>query len=89
MLMYFHSGVDTGRDRTGRSAADADGRAEDGSANYVERHRHERDAEGRALVVHNGRSQGRKLTLGAGMVELKTPRVNAAMMSKASAIAAF
>jgi putative transposase len=43
---------------------------------YVERHRHERDDEGRALVVHNGRSQGRKLTLGTGTVELRTPRVN-------------
>jgi putative transposase len=46
------------------------------AADYVARHRHERDAEGRALVVHNGRSQGRKLTLGAGTVELRTPRVN-------------
>jgi len=46
------------------------------AADYVERHRHERDAEGRALVVHNGRAQGRKLTLGAGTVELKAPRVN-------------
>src|SRR5271157_2827710 len=46
------------------------------AADYVERHRDERDAEGRALVVHNGRSQGRKLTLGAGTVELKAPRVN-------------
>ena len=43
---------------------------------YVERHRHERDDEGRALVVHNGRSQGRQLTLGTGTVELRTPRVN-------------
>jgi transposase-like protein len=46
------------------------------AADYVERHRDERDADGRALVVHNGRSQGRKLTLGAGTVELKAPRVN-------------
>src|SRR5712692_6213560 len=43
---------------------------------YVERHREERDETGRALVVHNGRSQGRKLTLGTGTVELRTPRVN-------------
>jgi putative transposase len=43
---------------------------------YVERHRHERDDEGRALVVHNGRSQGRQLTLGTGTVELRTLRVN-------------
>jgi putative transposase len=43
---------------------------------YVERHRGERDEHGLALVVHNGRSQGRKLTFGAGTVELKAPRVN-------------
>src|SRR5271167_2945124 len=46
------------------------------AADYVERHRDERDADGRALVVHNGRGQGRKLTLGLGTVELKVPRVN-------------
>src|SRR5579864_3137676 len=43
---------------------------------YVDRHRAERDETGRALVVHNGRSQGRKLTLGTGTVELRAPRVN-------------
>src|ERR1035437_8072426 len=46
------------------------------AADYVERHRDERDSEGRALVVHNGRAKARKLTLGAGTVELKVPRVN-------------
>src|SRR6202023_2799693 len=46
------------------------------AADYVERHRDKRDAEGRALVVHNGRSKGRKLTLGAGTVGLKAPRAN-------------
>src|SRR5450755_2798259 len=46
------------------------------AADYVERHGDERDAEGRALVVHNGRSKGRKLTMGAGTVDLKPPRVN-------------
>src|SRR5271169_1041562 len=46
------------------------------AADYVERQRHERDEEGRALVVHNGRGQARKLTLGVGTVELKVPRVN-------------
>ncbi len=46
------------------------------AADYVERHRDQRDAEGRALVVHNGRAQARKLTLGAGTVELNAPRVN-------------
>ena len=43
---------------------------------YVERHGGERDEYGRALVVRNGRAQGRKLTLGAGTVELKAPRVD-------------
>jgi transposase-like protein len=43
---------------------------------YVERHRHEREASGRALVVRNGKGQARKLTLGAGTVELTAPRVN-------------
>src|ERR1019366_3034886 len=46
------------------------------AVDYVERHRDQRDAAGRALVVHNGRAQARKLTLGAGTVELKAPRVN-------------
>ena len=40
---------------------------------YVERHREERDETGRALVVHNGRARGRKLTLGTGTVELRVP----------------
>lgn len=43
---------------------------------YVERHRGERDEHGHALVVRNGRAQPRKLTLGAGTVELKAPRVD-------------
>ncbi len=57
------------------------------AADYVERHGDERDSAGRALVVHNGRSKGRKLTLGAGTVELKAPRGSTigAMMSKANA----
>jgi putative transposase len=46
------------------------------AADYVERYRQARDEQGRALVVHNGWSQGRKITLGAGTVELKAPRVN-------------
>jgi putative transposase len=36
---------------------------------YVERHRRERDEQGHALVVRNGRAQTRKVTLGAGTVE--------------------
>src|SRR6516165_6873579 len=43
---------------------------------YVERHRSKRDEQGHALVVRNGRAQTRKLTLGAGTVELRAPRVD-------------
>jgi transposase-like protein len=44
------------------------------AADYVERRRPERDPAGQALVVRNGRA--RKLTLGAGTVELRAPRIN-------------
>lgn len=43
---------------------------------YVERHRGERDQQGHALVVRNGQARARKLTLGAGTVELRAPRVD-------------
>jgi len=43
---------------------------------YVERHRGERDEAGHALVARNGRAPARKLTLGSGTVEVRTPRVN-------------
>jgi putative transposase len=43
---------------------------------YVERHRAERDEQGHALVVRNGQASTRKVTLGSGSVELRTPRVN-------------
>lgn len=43
---------------------------------YVERHRGEHDEHGHALVVRNGQAQARKLTLGAGTVELRAPRVD-------------
>jgi putative transposase len=43
---------------------------------YVERYRSERDGQGRALVVRNGRGRARKLTVGAGTVELNAPRVD-------------
>ncbi len=46
------------------------------AADYVERRRQERDPAGQALVVRNGRAQARKLTLGAGTVDLRAPRVN-------------
>lgn len=43
---------------------------------YVERHRRSRDEQGHALVVRNGHAPTRKVTLGAGTVELNAPRVN-------------
>jgi transposase-like protein len=46
------------------------------TTDYVERHSRERDESGRALVVRNGRAQARKLTLGAGTMELRAPRVD-------------
>jgi len=43
---------------------------------YLERHRSERDAEGRALVVRNGKAQPRRVTVGSGTMEIAAPRVN-------------
>ena len=43
---------------------------------YLERHRNERDEQGHALVVRNGRGRARKLTMGAGTVELNAPRID-------------
>ncbi len=45
-------------------------------AEYLERHRGERDEQGQALVVKNGRARPRKITLGAGTVEISAPRIN-------------
>jgi len=43
---------------------------------YVTRHRGMRDEYGHALVVRNGRARPRKVTLGAGTVQVQAPRVN-------------
>jgi putative transposase len=43
---------------------------------YLARHRYERDERGHAKVVRNGRARPRKVTLGAGTVELRAPRVD-------------
>ncbi len=43
---------------------------------YVERHRAERGEDGRALVVRNGRARARQVTMGAGTVEVRAPRVD-------------
>lgn len=43
---------------------------------YIERHRDARDDEGRALVVRNGRAQARSVVVGAGVLEVRAPRVH-------------
>jgi putative transposase len=45
-------------------------------AAYLEAHREERDAEGHALVVRNGKGRTRKVTVGAGTIPVRAPRVN-------------
>jgi transposase-like protein len=45
-------------------------------AAYVARHRELRDDEGHAVVVRNGKARRRKITMGAGTVEVSAPRVN-------------
>jgi transposase-like protein len=42
---------------------------------YIERHQ-ERDENGRAKVVRNGRARARKVTLGSGTIEVRAPRVD-------------
>jgi len=43
---------------------------------YVERSREERDEDGHAVVVRNGRGRARKITVGSGTLEVRAPRVN-------------
>jgi putative transposase len=43
---------------------------------YLARNRDERDGRGHAKVVRNGRARPRKVTLGAGTVEVRAPRVD-------------
>lgn len=45
-------------------------------AEYIQKFRMERDENGRALVVRNGKSKTRRVTTGAGTIEVQTPRVN-------------
>ena len=45
-------------------------------AAYLEAHRDERDDEGHALVVRNGKGRTRKVTVGAGTIPVSAPRVN-------------
>jgi putative transposase len=39
-------------------------------------HHQERDGDGRALVVRNGKARPRKVTLGSGTIEVRAPRVD-------------
>lgn len=43
---------------------------------YIQRNKHEADAEGRRLVVRNGHGQPRTVTMGSGSVEVRAPRVD-------------
>jgi transposase-like protein len=43
---------------------------------YITRNSADRDDNGRALVVRNGKAKPRKITLGSGTVEVAAPRVN-------------
>ena len=45
-------------------------------AQYVDEHRDERDERGHRLVVRNGKSKPKKVTCGAGTLEVEAPRVN-------------
>ena len=45
-------------------------------ADYLREHKELRDDYGRAVVVRNGKSTKRKVTLGGGSVEVEVPRVN-------------
>jgi putative transposase len=45
-------------------------------ADYIERFADERDADGRRLVVRNGRARERRVTVGSGTVAVRAPRVN-------------
>jgi putative transposase len=43
---------------------------------YVAAHQAERDAQGHALVVRNGHSRARTVTIGAGTITVQAPRVD-------------
>jgi len=45
-------------------------------ASYLEAHITDRDSDGHALVVRNGRGRTRKVTLGAGTIAVNAPRIN-------------
>ena len=45
-------------------------------AAYIGRHKHERDEQGRRRVVRNGKARARKVTCGAGTMQVRAPRIN-------------
>src|SRR5438093_1077587 len=45
-------------------------------AAYIDAHAHERDDDGRRLVVRNGHAVPRQVVTSAGAVEVRAPRVN-------------
>ncbi|MFT5195582.1 MAG: putative transposase, partial [Candidatus Promineifilaceae bacterium] len=45
-------------------------------AAYIERFKQERDVANQALVVRNGKAQERPLSTGAGVLNIKAPRIN-------------
>jgi putative transposase len=45
-------------------------------AAYLEAHARDRDADGHALVVRNGKARPRNVTVGSGTITLSAPRVN-------------
>jgi transposase-like protein len=51
---------------------------------YIQRHREHRDDRGRALVVRNGHARSRKVTGGAGAIEVAAPRVDDGRIDPAS-----
>src|SRR5262245_47344380 len=56
-------------------------------AAYLEAHRGERDADGHALVVRNGKGRTRKVTVGAGTIPVSAPRTTGGRTKTASGAA--
>lgn len=45
-------------------------------AEYIGKHKEQKDGEGRALVVRNGKARSRKVTVGSGTFNVSAPRVH-------------
>jgi putative transposase len=57
-------------------------------ADYIARHQ-ERDENGRAQVVRNGKARPRKVTLGSGTIEVRAPRVDDRRQAKDGSLRCF